>query len=140
MPLHGHPTLIPSRLRWAVLAPLAAAALVACGGGGGSDSSGIAPGGGSGGGSDQTASACPETGPYACKSGETEPLYTFQWALNYAKSWFMGNADQGAYGGGIDLNVEPVHKQGIKVDWRQVQRREGAAIDQVGDQFTRIRE
>ena len=114
MPLHSEPTLTPSRLRWAVLAPLAAAALVACGGGGGSDSSGIAPGGGSSGGSDQTASACPETGPYACKSGETEPLYTFQWALNYAKSWFMGNADQGAYGGGIDLNVEPVHKQGIK--------------------------
>lgn len=93
----------PSRLRWAMLAPLAAAALVACGGGGG---------GGSG--SDQSASACPETGEYACKSGETEPLYTFQWALNYSKSWFTDNADAGAYGGGIDLNVEPVHKQGIK--------------------------
>ena len=102
MQSHGEPTLNPSRLRWAVLAPLAAAALVACGGGGGGSSS------------EQTADACPETGAYACKSGETEPLYTFQWALNYAKSWFMDNADGGAYGGGYDLNVEPVHKQGIK--------------------------
>ena len=102
MPLRGEPTLNPSRLRWAVLAPLAAAALVACGGGGGGSSG------------EQTTDACPETGTYACKSGETEPLYTFQWALNYAKSWFMDNADGGAYGGGYDLNVEPVHKQGIK--------------------------
>ena len=102
MPSHSEPTQNPSRLRWAVLAPLAAAALVACGGGGGGSSG------------EQTADACPETGPYACKSGETEPLYIFQWALNYAKSWFTDNADQGAYGGGIDLNVEPVHRQGIK--------------------------
>lgn len=100
MPSHSEPTRNPSRLRWTVLAPLAAAALVACGGGGG--------------GNEQTADACPEAGPYACKGGETEPLYTFQWALNYAKSWFTDNADQGAYGGGIDLNVEPVHRQGIK--------------------------
>ena len=113
MQSHGEPTLNPSRLRWAVLAPLAAAALVACGGGG-SNSSGADGDNGSNSGGEQTASACPETGTYACKSGETEPLYTFQWALNYAKSWFMDNADAGAYGGGMDLNVEPVHKQGIK--------------------------
>ena len=100
MPPPSAPTLSPCRLRWAVLAPLAAAALVACGGGGG--------------GNEQTADACPETGTYACKSGETEPLYTFQWALNYAKSWFADNADVAAYGGGMDLNVEPVHRQGIK--------------------------
>lgn len=57
---------------------------------------------------------CAETGPYACQSGETEPLYTFQWALNYLQSFFATHADAGAYGGGIDLNVEPVHRQGIK--------------------------
>ena len=60
------------------------------------------------------APTCPETGPYACKSGETEPLYTFQWALNYLQSYFRGKADEAAFGGGIDLNVEPVHRQGIK--------------------------
>ena len=82
------------------LMPLVAAAMVACGGDGGSDP---AP-----------APTCPETGPYACKSGETEPLYTFQWALNYLQSYFQGKADEAAFGGGIDLNVEPVHRQGIK--------------------------
>ncbi|RYF54522.1 MAG: hypothetical protein EOO27_23465, partial [Comamonadaceae bacterium] len=97
------------RLRWALLAPVMAAILVACGGGGGGGFAGlpvppITP----------PESTCPETGPYACKSGETEPLYTFQWALNYARSWFTDNADAGAYGSGFDLNVEPVHRLGIK--------------------------
>ena len=92
---------ISHKLRWATLLPLAAAALVACGGGAGDQST-------------QAPEACLETGTYACKTGETEPLYTFQWALNYAKSWFTANADAGAYGGGLDLNVEPVHRQGIK--------------------------
>lgn len=101
MSLHRMERLHSSKLRWAILAPLAAAALVACGGGDGNSN-------------EKTADTCPETGAYACKSGETEPLYTFQWALNYAKSWFMDNADTGAYGGGYDLNVEPVHRQGIK--------------------------
>ena len=82
------------------LMPLVAAAMVACGGDGGSDP---AP-----------APTCPEAGLYACKSGETEPLYTFQWALNYLQSYFQGKADEAAFGGGIDLNVEPVHRQGIK--------------------------
>ncbi len=95
------------RLKLGVLMPLTAAALMACGGGGGGD-----------GGSDASAplsgGACPETGPYACRTGETEPLYTFQWALNYLRSFFQTHADAGAYGGGLDLNVEPVHRQNIK--------------------------
>lgn len=83
----------------ALLLALSAAGLVACGGGGG-----------------QTAAVadCPETGDYACKTGETEPLYPLQWALNYAKGFFAGHADAGAFGGGMDLNVEPVHRQGFK--------------------------
>ncbi len=67
------------------------------------------------GGSTQTAAAptdCRETGAYACKTGETEPLYTFQWALNYAASFFQAYPE--TFGGGLDLNVEPVHRQGIK--------------------------
>ncbi|WP_269497608.1 S8 family serine peptidase [Castellaniella sp. S9] len=56
--------------------------------------------------------ACPETGLYACKTGEGEPLYTFQWALNYAASFFRAYPE--TFGGGLDLNVEPVHRQGIK--------------------------
>lgn len=73
-----------------------AAGLVACGGGG------------------PAAADCPETGAYACQSGETEPLYPLQWALSYARSFFAGNADAGAFGGGLDLNVAPVHREGIK--------------------------
>lgn len=99
----------PLPIRLAVLAPLATAVLMACGGGGGGGFAALptpAP--------PPVDTACAETGPYACKTGETEPLYTFQWALNYAKSWFTDNADAGAYGGGIDLNVEPVHRQGYK--------------------------
>lgn len=77
---------------------LAAAGLTGCGG---SNDGGIA-------------NNCAETGSYACKSGETEPLYPLQWALNYTNSIFSKIADAGAFGGGIDLNVEPVHRQGIK--------------------------
>lgn len=98
-------------LRLALMAPLAAAALAACGGGSGGNGFAFLPVPAP---TPEPAFVCPETGPYACKSGESEPLYTFQWALNYAKSWFTDNADSGAYGGGIDLNVEPVHRQGIK--------------------------
>lgn len=95
--------------RAAWLAPCVLVGVVACGGGGGSGFAVLpapspAP----------VDTPCAETGPYACKTGETEPLYTFQWALHYAKSWFTDNADAGAYGGGIDLNVEPVHRMGIK--------------------------
>jgi subtilisin family serine protease len=70
--------------------------LVSCGGDSGSSST----------------SSCSETGPYACQTGATEPLYTYQWALNAAQSFFAGYrlvAD-----GFTDLNVEAVHKQGIK--------------------------
>ena len=109
MPLERTVPCVTGRLRWHLLAPVVAASLVACGGGGGGGFAGlpvppVTP----------PENTCPETGPYACKSGETEPLYTFQWALNYAKSWFTDHADAGAYGGGFDLNVEPVHQQGIK--------------------------
>lgn len=57
---------------------------------------------------------CYETGPYACQSGETEPLYTFQWDLDYAHSYFQTHSDAGAYGGGYDLNIAPVHRKGYK--------------------------
>src|SRR5690606_7508018 len=56
--------------------------------------------------------ACPNTEPYGCSTGETEPLYTFQWALNHADSWFKDYPE--VHAGGLDLNVEPVHRQGIK--------------------------
>ncbi|WP_323012499.1 S8 family serine peptidase [Castellaniella sp.] len=56
--------------------------------------------------------ACLESGEYACQTGATEPLYPFQWALNYADSYFKDYPD--VFGGGVDLNVEPVHRQGIK--------------------------
>ncbi len=56
--------------------------------------------------------ACPNTEPYGCSTGETEPLYTFQWALNHADSWFKDYPE--VFAGNLDLNVEPVHRQGIK--------------------------
>ncbi len=67
------------------------------------------------GGSSQNAAAppaCPETGAYACRAGDSEPLYTYQWALNYAASFFTGFPASAS--GGVDLNVEPAHRQGIK--------------------------
>ncbi len=82
----------------ALLLALSAAGLVACGGSGGG----------------QAAADCPEGGDYACRTGESEPLYPLQWALNYARSFFASHADAGAFGGGLDLNVEPVHREGIK--------------------------
>ncbi|MCE7505896.1 S8 family serine peptidase, partial [Polynucleobacter sp. IMCC30063] len=63
-------------------------------------------------GDNNSTSSCSETGPYACQTGATEPLYTYQWALNAAQSFFAGFplvAD-----GFTDLNVEAVHKLGIK--------------------------
>lgn len=65
-----------------------------------------------GGGSSGSASSCPETGPYACKSGATEPLYFYQWALNAAQSFFKDFPL--VSDGSTDLNVESVHTQGIK--------------------------
>lgn len=73
--------------------------LAACGGGGGSDS-------------DTPEVVCQETGDYACGTGTSEPLYAFQWALNYAGSFFKAHPE--AFSAGLDLNVEPVHRQGIK--------------------------
>ncbi|MCE7529363.1 S8 family serine peptidase [Polynucleobacter sp. IMCC 29146] len=63
-------------------------------------------------GDNTSTSSCSESGPYACQTGATEPLYTYQWALNAAQSFFAGYplvAD-----GFTDLNVEAVHKLGIK--------------------------
>ncbi len=68
--------------------------------------------GGGGDGPGPVASTCTEDGPHACRTGATEPLYTFQWALNYGDSYFNDYPD--TFGGGLDLNVEPVHRQGIK--------------------------
>jgi subtilisin family serine protease len=64
------------------------------------------------GGSNSTTSSCAETGPYACQTGATEPLYTYQWALNAAQSYFAGFSE--VADGSTDLNVEAVHRQGIK--------------------------
>lgn len=64
--------------------------------------------------------ACTEDGEYACKTGETEPLYTYQWALNYAKSFFKDFADiwrlpnLDSDTNDYDLNVEPAHLAGTK--------------------------
>jgi len=79
------------------LLPLAAVLLAACGNSGSDNDKPV---------------ACAETGAYACKTGETEPLYTFQWALNYENSYFKDFPE--TFGGGLDLNVEPVHRQGYK--------------------------
>jgi len=70
--------------------------LVSCGGDSGSSST----------------SSCAETGLYACQTGATEPLYTYQWALNAAQSFFASYTP--VSDGTTDLNVDAVHKQGIK--------------------------
>jgi len=70
--------------------------LVSCGGDSGSSST----------------SSCAETGLYACQTGATEPLYTYQWALNAAQSFFASYTP--VSDGTTDLNVDTVHKQGIK--------------------------
>jgi len=77
-----------------------ALALSACNSSGGSD---VPPG---------PDLVCAESGPYACETGASEPLYTFQWALNYQDSYFKDYPE--VFAGGMDLNVEPVHRQGIK--------------------------
>ena len=64
------------------------------------------------GGGDSNTSSCAETGPYACQTGATEPLYTYQWALKSATSFFA--AYPNVSDGTTDLNVEAVHAQGIK--------------------------
>src|SRR5690606_9827502 len=77
------------------LLPLVAVVLTACG-----DSS------------SNEGSSCTESSAYPCQTGQSEPLYAFQWALNYAESYFKDFPE--TFGGGVDLNVEPVHRQGIK--------------------------
>jgi subtilisin family serine protease len=67
----------------------------------------------SGGSSDNASTAtCAETGPYACQTGVSEPLYTYQWALKSATSFFTAYPE--VSDGSTDLNVEAVHAQGIK--------------------------
>ena len=63
-------------------------------------------------GDNNSTSSCSESGPYACQTGATEPLYTYQWALNAAQSFFAGFPP--VADGFTDLNVEAVHKLGIK--------------------------
>ena len=55
---------------------------------------------------------CAETGPYACQTGASEPLYTYQWALKSATSFFTAYPE--VSDGSTDLNIEAVHAQGIK--------------------------
>ncbi|WP_442595045.1 S8 family serine peptidase [Parapusillimonas sp. JC17] len=86
-------------VRWTLLS-LLSMVLVGCDGSGGSDVPPIPD------------VVCAETGPYACKTGASEPLYPFQWALNYQDSYFKDYP--AVFAGGMDLNVEPVHAQGIK--------------------------
>ena len=83
---------------------IAAAGLTGCGGGGGASSS-----------STDVPVGCTETGvapQYACRTGSSEPLYPYQWALKQATSFFA------AFGlvadGTTDINVESVHAAGIK--------------------------
>jgi len=65
-----------------------------------------------GGGSEDQKVSCNETGPYACATGESEPLYYYQWALKSAYSFFSGYPD--ISDGSTDIHVESVHAQGIK--------------------------
>lgn len=89
-------------------AVVVAALLAGCGGGGGSTDA-----------ASTQASApppvvCAETGvssAYACKTGASEPLYTYQWALKLAGSFFSSFPSTQ---GGSDLNVEGAHLAGVK--------------------------
>lgn len=71
---------------------------------------------------DTTPSTTPSTSPqvcteigvsesYACRSGASEPLYAYQWALQLSQSFFYAfpSASQGR-----DLNIENAHLAGIK--------------------------
>ena len=87
-------------IAYLALVTFTATLISACSGGGDSTSSST------------STSSCTETGPYACQTGATEPLYTYQWALNAAKSFFATYTE--VSDGTTDLNVEAVHKQGTK--------------------------
>lgn len=90
----------PNKHRFAMVA-VAAAVLSACGGGSGP-------------------SSCSETGTYACQTGSTEPLSTYQWILNASQSYFaqfvnfMTGDANGISDATSDLNVNPVYQSGIK--------------------------
>lgn len=64
--------------------------------------------------SGSSSSGCRETGDYPCMTGaqSKEPLYTYQWVLNSANSFFKDFPF--VSDGATDLKVEAVHKQGIK--------------------------
>jgi subtilisin family serine protease len=86
------------------LLPVAAACLLVACGGSNTNTAQVVP-----------VPGCTETGvaaEFACKTGATEPLYTFQWALQYVSSYFKEFTD--TFGGGSDLNVETAHQAGIK--------------------------
>lgn len=104
-----------NRTRAISLTLLAAAALTACGGDGKVDSAGNAPDTPAAPAPAPPASHCLEVGvdaQYACKTGATEPLYPYQWALKHATSFFKAFSDTAD--GVTDLNVEAVHTAGIK--------------------------
>ena len=89
-----------------VTAVLPCIGLVACGGsnnGTTSSQGGVTP------------AACAEIGvdaKYACQTGQTEPLYLYQWAVKQATSYF---AKFGLIAdGSTDVNAEDVHKIGVK--------------------------
>ena len=88
------------RIAYLALVIFTATLISACSGGGDSTST------------TTSASSCTETGPYACQTGATEPLYTYQWALNAPQSFFATYTE--VSDGTTDLKVEAVHKQGIK--------------------------
>lgn len=118
-----------------VTTAIVAGVLVACGGGGGGGTPAPEPSPGTNNtgstnetGSNNTGSNnntgpntppvvdpnCTETGvsaAYACKTGSTEPLFTYQWALKLVGSFFSAFSSTS---GGLDLNVEWAHQAGIK--------------------------
>lgn len=87
------------RISGSALVAFTTTLISACGGGGDSTSS-------------SSSTSCSETGPYACQTGASEPLYTYQWALKSSTSFFAAYPD--VSDGTTDLNVEAVHAQGIK--------------------------
>lgn len=68
--------------------------------------------GGGGGGGDSNVSTVSSSDSYAARSGESEPLYRFQWALQSIASYFKDFP--WVSDGRTDLNVDSVHRAGIK--------------------------
>lgn len=63
-------------------------------------------------GNNDSTNPCQETGPYACQSGATDPLYRFQWHLDAINSYFASFPE--VSDGVTDLNIRLVHEAGIK--------------------------